>query len=171
MPSPPQWFQQVDSALEELRAFPGPLVDRAGLEKLLRVSRRTAIRFMNLFGGYQVGRTFLIDREDLIAALERVQTGETFSHEVRRRIRLADNLQRTRRDWRARQVKLPVAAEPRQAASLPAGLRVARAGVLEVEFASAEDLLGRLYELVRIAVEDLDGLQLTLNQPVRQSVT
>ena len=97
---------------------------------------------MNLFGGYQVGRTFLIDREDLIAALERVQNGDTFSHEVRRRIRLADDLERTRRDWRARQVKLPAAAEPRQAASLPSGLRIVGPGVLEVEFANAGRVAG-----------------------------
>jgi hypothetical protein len=162
MPSPPQWFQWVDDALEALRAFPGPLVDRASLETLLRVSRRTAIRLMNGFGGYQAGKTFLIDREDLIAALERVQTGETFSHEVRRRIRLADDLERTRRDWRARQVKLPVAAEPRQAASLPAGMRIVRAGVLEVEFSSGGELLGRLYELVRMAGEDFETFETLL---------
>ena len=63
----------------------------------------------------------------------------------------------TRRDWRTRQVKLPVAAEPRQAASLPAGMRIVRAGVLEVEFADGGELLGRLYELVRIAGEDLEA--------------
>ena len=97
MPSPPQWFQHVDSALEALRAFPGPLVDRAGLEKLLRVSRRTAIRLMNHFGGYQAGKTFLIDRQDLIAALERVQTGESFPTRSGGAIRLADDLERTRR--------------------------------------------------------------------------
>ncbi len=85
------------------RAFPAPVVDRASLEKLLKVSRRSAIRLLHQFGGYQAGRTFLIRREDLIAALERVQSGETFSYEVRRRVRLAEDLEEIRRDWRTRQ--------------------------------------------------------------------
>ena len=165
MPSPPQWFQHVDSALEALRAFPGPLVDRAGLEQLLRVSRRTAIRLMNHFGGYQAGKTFLIDRQDLIAALESVRAGESFQQEGRRRRRLEDDLDQIRRSLRARQVKLPVAPDPQPCSSLPSGLRVVRPGVLEVEFASAEELLGLLYELVRLAGEDLEQFECLLADP------
>ncbi len=56
-------------------------------------------------------------------------------------------------------MKLPVAAEPRQAASLPAGLQIVRTGVLEVQFADGGELLARLYELVRIAGEDLEAFQ------------
>jgi hypothetical protein len=54
-------------------------------------------------------------------------------------------------------VKLPVSAadNPAYASSLPAGIRVSRPGVLEVEFQGAEDLLGRLLELVRIAGHEL----------------
>ena len=136
MPRSPQWFHQLASALAQLQSFPGPVVDRASLEEMLQISRRSAIRLLHQFGGYQAGRTFLIRREDLIAALERVQSGETFSYEVRRRRRLAEDLERTRRDWRTRQVKLPVAAEPGPVASLPTGMRIVRAGVLEVEFAT-----------------------------------
>lgn len=165
MPSPPQWFQHVASALEALRESAGPVVDRASLEKLLRVSRRTAIRLMNDFGGYQAGRTFLIDREDLIAALESVQAGESFRQEGRRRQRLEDDLDITRRSLRARQVKLPVAVDPRSGPALPLGLRVVRPGVLEVEFASAEELLGRLYELVKMAGEDLEGFEALVGAP------
>ena len=74
MPRSPQWFHQLASALAQLQTFPAPVVDRASLEKLLKVSRRSAIRLLHAFGGYQAGRTFLIRREDLIAALERVQS-------------------------------------------------------------------------------------------------
>ncbi len=66
---------------------------------------------MNAFGGYQAGRTFLISRETLIQVLEAVQTDEAYVFERHRRQRLSDNLEATRRDLRARQVKLPVAAE------------------------------------------------------------
>jgi hypothetical protein len=165
MPSPPLWFQHVASALEALGELPFPVVDRAGVEKLLRVSRRTAIRLLHDFGGYQAGKTFLIGREELIAALESVRAGEPFQQEGRRRRRLEDDLDQSRRSLRARHVKLPVAVDPGSGSSLPSGLRIVRSGVLEVEFASAEDLLGRLYELVRIAGQDLEAFDAVLHGP------
>ena len=67
-----------------------------------------------------------------------------------------------RRDLRFRQVKLPVAAEPTPGGSLPSGMCIVRPGVLEVEFASPEALLGRLYELVSIAGEDLEAFAVLL---------
>jgi hypothetical protein len=139
-------------------------VDRAGLEKLFGVSPRTAVRLMNRFGGYQTGKTFLIGREELIAALESLQADETFGQELRRRRRVAEDLERTREDLKARQVKLPVSAamDPARGSSLPSGIRVSRPGVLEVEFAGVEDLLGRLWELVQMAGRDLPALTAAL---------
>jgi hypothetical protein len=55
MPSPPSWFQCVDDALQALREYPSPVLDRAGIETLLRVSRRTAIRLLHAFGGTRPG--------------------------------------------------------------------------------------------------------------------
>ena len=160
MPARPQWFHQVAPALEALRASSALVVDRAGVEKLFDVSPRTAVRMMNRFGGYQAGKTFLVGREELIAALESLQADETFGHELRRRKRVSEDLERVREDLKARQVKLPVAAtaDPGHPSSLPSGMRVVRPSVLEVEFASAEDLLGRLWELVQLAGRDLPAL-------------
>jgi hypothetical protein len=155
----PSGFIRLPAAQDTLRASSALVVDRAGVEKLFGVSPRTAVRMMNRFGGYQAGKTFLIGREDLIAALESLQADETFDQELRRRKRVSEDLDKTRQDLKARQVKLPVStADPARTSSLPRGMRVVRPGVLEVEFASAEYLLGRLYELVKIAAEDLDGL-------------
>ena len=161
MPARPQWFHQVASAQEALRASSALVIDRASIEKLFGVSPRTAVRLMNRFGGYQAGKTFLIGREELIAALKSLQADETFGHELRRRQRVSEDLERTREDLKARRVKLPVlaaAADPARATSLPSGMRVVRPGVLEVEFESAEDLLARLYELVQLAGRDLPAL-------------
>jgi hypothetical protein len=156
MPTRPQWFQQLPSALEALRASSALVIDRAGLQQLFGVSPRTAVRLMNQFGGYQSGKTFLVGREDLIRALETIQAGEPFAYEAHRRQRLVEDLEGVRRDLRSRQVKLPVAPETTPGASLPSGMRLVRPGVLEVEFASAEDLLARLYELVKMAGRDLE---------------
>jgi hypothetical protein len=158
MPTQPQWFQQVASALATLCASSTLVVDRAGLEKLFGVSARTAVRLMGRFGGYQSGRNYLIGRGDLIRALEELQADDAFAYESRRRQRLVDDLETVRRELRAKAVKLPVTPEPAVESSLPRGIRVARPGVLEVEFTSAEDLLGRLYELVQLAARDLDSL-------------
>jgi hypothetical protein len=106
MPRQPQWFQHVPQALEQLRELPAPALDRAALEKLLHVSRRAAIRLLHRFGGYQAGRTFLIGREELAQALNAVSADEAYVLESRRRQRLSDDLENTRRDLRARQVKL-----------------------------------------------------------------
>ncbi len=128
MPRPPQWFPHLASALDQLRASPAPVLDRASLEQLFHLSRRSAIRLMNAFGGYQAGRTFLIGRLDLIQALEALQTDEAYVFESHRRQRLSDDLESTRRDLRARQVKLPVAGEPSSASSLPSGMRIVGLG-------------------------------------------
>ena len=154
----PSGFSRLPPLWRLLRASSALVVDRAGLEKLFGVSPRTAVRLMNQFGGYQSGKTFLIGREDLIRALEAVQTDEAFAYESRRRQRLVEDLESVRRDLRSRQVKLPVAPEPASGASLPSGMRLVRPGVFEVEFASAEDLLGRLYELVRMAGRGFGGI-------------
>jgi hypothetical protein len=166
MPARPQWFHHVAAAQEALRASSALVVDRAGIEKLFRVSPRTAVRMMARFGGYQAGKTFLIGREDLIEALDRLHADETFEHELRRRQRVTEDLERTRQDLKARQVKLPVSADagPGRASSLPSGIQVVRPGVLEVEFESAEDLLARLFELVQLAGRDLPGFSQTLAQ-------
>jgi hypothetical protein len=111
---------------------------------------------MSRFGGYQSGRNYLIGRLDLIRALENLQADDAFAHESRRRQRLVDDLETVRRELRTKAVRLPVAPQPAVESSLPRGIRVARPGVLEVEFTSAEDLLGRLYELVKKASEDLE---------------
>ena len=96
MPRRIEWLEQLPSALDELRQFP-PVVDRAILERVLRIHRRAAIRLMHGFGGFQSGKTFLIDRLQLIEQLERVSRGEEFSFEHDRRTRLAGQLEEARR--------------------------------------------------------------------------
>jgi hypothetical protein len=48
-------LQQVAAGLKALERVKTPLIDRATLEKLLRVYLRVAIRLMHRFGGYQAG--------------------------------------------------------------------------------------------------------------------
>src|SRR6267378_3797825 len=84
MPRKAEWWQHIPFALEQLRSSTLPVIDRAGLETLLNVHRRDAIRLMHRFGGYQAGRTFLIDRVQLIARLEHLISTDDYSYEKRR---------------------------------------------------------------------------------------
>lgn len=124
--------------LERLAALPSPVIDRA-IEKLFRVRRRRAIELLNTFGGFQTGKTFLIDRLELIAQLERLRDGEEFQIEDRRRTRLLEDLERHFQD-------------------LPAGVRL-QPGELRIEFFGAEDLLRHLYELSQAITNDYAAFQ------------
>ena len=48
--------------------------------RLLGLHRRPAIRLMHRLGGYQSGRTFLIETQKLIGALEEIASGEAFQY-------------------------------------------------------------------------------------------
>ena len=157
MPRKPDWIERLPAALEELRPFPAPVIDRAILEKLLRIERRTAIRLMHQFGGYQAGRTFLIDREKLIGQFEQLARGEGFASERERRARLADELEKTRRLAPGRKIRIDTPADVRDRvlADLPAGIHL-KPGELRIEFFGAEDLLRHLFELSQAMVNDFE---------------
>jgi hypothetical protein len=160
VPRKAEWTEQIPSALEDLHRFPAPVIDRPVLEKLLRVQRRTAIRLLNRFGGFQSGKTFLIDRLQLIAKLEEIDCGEDVTSERDRRSRLADELEKTRRLAPGRKVRIDTAADVRDRVmqDLPAGIHL-RPGELRIEFFGAEDLLRHLYELSQAMVNDFGRFQ------------
>ncbi len=160
MPRKSEWTEQLPSALDELRRFPAPVIDRAILEKVLRIGRRTAIRLMNRFGGFQSGKTFLIDRLQLIAKLEETACGDAVTAERDRRFRLSDELDKTRRLAPGRKVRIDTAADVRDRVmqDLPVGIHL-RPGELRIEFFGAEDLLRHLYELSQAMVNDFGRFQ------------
>jgi len=133
-----------------IRTFPAPVVDRAGLEILLHVSRRAAIRLMHRFGGYQAGRTFLIAREDLLRQLEAIRDGDTYQWESRRRERLDQALQK--------RIVIQVTSKvgDRKLANLPSGVRLERRR-LEIRFGSMEELLRQLFEFSQVISNDYDS--------------
>jgi hypothetical protein len=114
MPRKAEWIEQLPTALEELRAFPAPVVDRAIVQKVLRLHRRTAIRLLRRCGGYQVGKTFLIDRLAFIGRLEEIAAGDDITAELARRSRLTDELNRTRLLAPSRKVRIASAPDVRE---------------------------------------------------------
>lgn len=130
--------------------FPAPVVDRAGLETLLHVSRRAAIRLMHRFGGYQAGRTFLIAREDLARQLEAIRDGDNYQWESRRRERLDRALQKRI------VIQVTSGVKDRTLLNLPSGVELERRK-LEIRFESTEELLRRLFEFSQAISGDYES--------------
>src|SRR5690242_8448746 len=122
MPAQPQWLLRIPAIVEELAALKTPVVDRAIVEKTFRVKRRRAIHLMGAFGGYQVGRTFVVGREPLIGRLRRIAAGERFDFEKQRHERLARSLEDLRKHRQAARVTIAARPHEAPAVALPAGV-------------------------------------------------
>lgn len=168
MPAQPKWLTRVPQILAYLRATEPPVLDRQAVEEIFQLKRRQAIHLMHRFGGFQLGRTFAIDRLKLIEELERLRTDPNYWWEVTRRKRFGQTLTQIRAYSQAANVTLPVTVHcPGEAAPpLPAGVEL-RPGELRVQFHSAVDLLGKLYKVAQRAAADLEDFERLLAQPQR----
>ena len=167
MPAKAAWLLKIPEIVSLLESFVVPVVDRAIIERLFGLRRRRAIEFLHRFGGYQAGRTFLIDRKILIEQLQRLAEGDEFQVESQRKERLDDQIDQLRRNQAAKRVRIPV--EPvvlsRTVAGLSAGVALAP-GHLHITFTGTEDLLFKLYELSQVASNDFDRFR-AVAEPVR----
>jgi hypothetical protein len=160
MPAKAQWLLRVPEILGELSALAVPVVDRALCERLFGLRRRRSIDLMRCFGGYQAGRTFLIERSKLIAELERVREGGDFKMEARRKERLAERLEAMRRLQAGARVAIPVQPEvlSHRLPDLPPGVGLSR-GALHIQFKSSEDLLSKLFALAQAIANDYEAFE------------
>jgi len=162
MPAKAPWLLLIPAIIEQLEAFDVPVVDRAVIERLFGLRRRRAIELLHRFGGYQAGRTFLVERRALIEGLRCLAEGEEFCRESRRKERLGQAVDQLRRHQAAARVKIP--AQPdvrrRKLAGLSAGVAL-EPGHLHIAFSGAEDLLSKLYELSQAATNDFDRFRAT----------
>jgi len=155
MPAKSQWLVQLPAIIEHLKEIETPVVDRSCIEQLFHVARRRAIQLMHEFGGYQAGRTFLIDRLALIRQLRLAVEGGEFFHESRRRHKVGATLQALASAAKASRVVVPVSSSiyDTTLASLPLGVSL-DAGRLTVEFANPEELVGKLFALAQALVNE-----------------
>jgi hypothetical protein len=155
MPVQPQWLLRLPEIISELEQLDVPIVDRAIFETAFQVRRRRAIQLMHHFGGHQVGRTFIIDRQELLGQLRAWHGSAGFGHEQIRRQRLSEELDRLRKLAPGRKVRIQVPPEAREnrLADLPAGIHL-NPGELRIEFFGTEDLLRHLFELSQAIVND-----------------
>jgi hypothetical protein len=160
MPAKAQWLLRVPEILAELSALDVPVVDRAVCERLFRLRRRRAIDLIRCFGGYQLGRTFLVDRPMLIAQLERIRDSPDFEMEFRRKERLTERLDAIRRLQAGARVAIAVGPETlhQRLPDLPAGVQLSP-GALHIQFQSPEELLGKLFALAQAIANDYETFE------------
>lgn len=165
MPARPAWHARVPDILEFLRrpasssgrGLP-PVLDRAAFESLFQVSRRQAIRLMQDFGGYQSGKTFLVERDALIDRLVSLSQTGSVARATERRQRILETIQSVRRDDKARRVSVPVASAV-PADSLPRGVERVGSGCIQIRYSSATELLSRIVDLATSAAGDFETFQ------------
>jgi len=146
--------------IAEISALEAPVVDRAVLERVFRVRRRRAIEMMGAFDGYQVGRTFVVDRPKLLLALEQMRQSGRFDFERQRKENLTRELERVRHCRAGAKISIPIAREDleRKAPDFPPGVQF-EAGRLTVVFETAEDLVRKLYGLAQAAANDFEAFK------------
>jgi hypothetical protein len=154
MSDKPLWFHDLPSIIERLRTLPAPVLSRAMIEKEFGLGRRQAIYLMHKIGGWQAGRTFLVERLRLIEWLESQRASVAYSAGERRRLRLEESLSEARRIFVARQVRIGAATLPSHE-GLPDGVQVSP-GEMRIAFSGVEDLLSKLFELSKAIASDYD---------------
>lgn len=160
MPAKAQWLLRVPEILEELSVLDVPVVDRAVCERLFRLRRRRTIDLIRSFGGYQSGRTFLVDRPKLVAQLEQIRDSPDFKMERQRKDRLQDRLEAIRRLQAGARVAIPVEPQilSQRLPDLPAGIGLSP-GALHIQFQSPEELLEKLFALAQAIANDYEAFE------------
>jgi hypothetical protein len=161
MPDKPVWCGHLDEVVAELRALPYPWVDRATLEQLLGVRRRRAQQILQPCVRQQVGTNGVADREEVIAHLKRLASGESVYYERRRRQKFARSLSALQKAWVEQPkilVEAPVDIVNQELADLPPGVTL-QPGEIRVQFSTAVEALEKLLALAMAAGNDLDGFE------------
>lgn len=161
MPDKPTWCGHLEEVVARLRALPYPWVDRAALESTLGVGRRRAQQILQPCVHQRAGSAGVAEREELIAHLQGLASGEAAYYERRRRRRFARNLATLDKAWREQPkafVEAPSSIVNQQLANFPAGV-VLRPGEITVQFASAEEALQKLLAIAMAAGNDPVGFE------------
>ncbi len=155
--------------MEQIRHLPSPVVDRATVEKLFNIRRRRANQILTQMGGYEIGRTALVERGRFLAGLESIAAGEDFQYEERRRTTVLEKLDEARRIVRAKRVRIAVSpAAQVPTPELPPGVSL-YPGELRIAFDTPETLLTRLFELSQAMAHDFEQFSTGLKESPRRS--
>jgi hypothetical protein len=162
MPQLPSWYRRLPEILGQLRdSGAPPFLDRSAVEALFGISRRQAIRLLAAAQGYQVGKTFLVERQALVDFLEaREKSGAPPAARARKQ-RVAAALSEVANYVAAQRTQIPTRPDVfrRQLTDLPAAIELIAPGKLQISYHGAEDLLAQIVELAAAATHDFPAFR------------
>ena len=159
MPDQPTWIHRLTEILAWLESDEAPpFLHRGLIEGIFHLRRRQALRLMEKAGGYQAGRTYLIDRHQLARFL-RERDARPVEQAAQRKVRLEDTINESRRQVQAKRIRVrvdPNLTNPGffQGPALPSGVEAVGPDRIEIRFFGPEDLLSKVAALVAFAVHE-----------------
>jgi hypothetical protein len=157
MPAKPPWHAHAREIRRDLEKLPIPVLDRASVEKLFGIERRTAQRLLKTLDGHVSTQVAVVTREAVIAMLDRLLSGKPAQAEAARKERLADALAELAREAVPKTTAIATVAVPEAAGAWPAGVGISDSGVFQICFNSPEELLGRILAVTELAAGDYAG--------------
>ena len=160
MPDQPGWIDSVARIAEEVEASQAPVFDRAAIERLFGVRRRQAILLMHRMGGYQAGKTFLVDRQTLLRFVREPLREVVAEVEARRFASLLETLGRAKEERHFRRIPVPVTARvfPVEFGGLPEGIEF-EPRQLRIRFDHPHELLEKLFALSQALANDYETFE------------
>jgi hypothetical protein len=133
-----------------------PFLDRPAIEKLFGLGRRQAIRLLGAAGGYQVGKTFLVERLALADFISSFEDSGAAPEARARKLRVATALNEVINHAAAQRIQVHTAPDVfhRRPADLPEAIELIAPGKLQISYRGAEDLLAHIVELAAAAAND-----------------
>ncbi len=124
---------------------------------------------MGVFGGYQVGKAFLVDRRELMAALERISASGAVAASLARKQRVlaAVNEASRRAVAASTEIRTDPAVFRRRPPELPAAIEIVAPGKVQISYHGAEDLLAQIVELASAAANDFPRFREMFEEPAR----
>jgi hypothetical protein len=168
MPDQPLWLERVPAVLDFLSGPEAPaLLDRGAIEALLGVRRRRAILILHKCKApRRRGREMLAPRESVVAFLQSQRHEAALSRERARQHQVAEALGQARRELALPRISLPRQQTKLTLAGLPPGIHLTQRN-LSVDFATAQDLIEKLFTVAQAFAHDYASLEAAL-QPERE---
>jgi len=182
MPAKPSYCAKLPAGIEALRALQTDWIDRRQLEEALGISKTVAWRLLRRCGVEPgPGAALVVRRDDLIQRLEQLaRDGGPIQHEIQRRGRLEDFLERIRPPVVANLIR--VAGNQQQAlklintrfAKLPGNV-VLTPRSLHIEFFGTEDFLQAVGAVIYALHNDYESISAFIEdgrpaKPVRSTL-
>ncbi len=173
MPAQPSWHARAAQIRRDLDRLAVPVLDRAAVEQLFGIERRTAQRLLRTLDGHVSSQVAVVTRASVIAMLDRLLAGKPVPAEAARKERLADALASLAQEAIPRTTAIEAVPAPPPGDGWPEGVAVSAPvaasgsgpesgsesalGSLQIAFSTPEELLGRILALTEQAAEDYAG--------------